>query len=1154
MGVGVPHALQAREGGDQHEQRGAWEVKVGEQTIDDAEAIAGCDEEPGFAASRAKTSVLGGASLQRPHHGGADGDHAAAPITGARDRLDRVPGQVVTFGMHSMIVGIVGADREEGPGADMQGDERMGDAALLEPRHQRVGEMQRRGRRGHGTVMPREPRLIVPIVGVVPRFATFDVGRKRHAPVALQRLDQAFAIQGKAERNLSMLAALDDLGREARADVEAVAQPAFSRRLGEGAPGEVVDRLMQGQLDPGFASPRRQTGGKDAGVVEDQEIVRLQQVRQIGDVTIIEAIPCYTEKAGHCHAAWQDAARSIAWRRSPVNTCAKARRSTSKAACKPANGRGRTDRIATPRKSSPTRCRCSAAAAAPVAPARRGVTIRVMPSPRRSSSARSNPSRVSRSRRANSRSSSRTTARSRISTTIFRSRTSQNCQPSPAIAGLFCVCDSPFSPLLRPPSSAQIAIKFCRCTAETCCEWAACGCDSRLSGEEMRQRQVVLAASVACVLAMPAVTRADQFEEYLDLSLEDLLSLEVSSVSKKRESLQGAAAAVHVISNEDIRRSGATSIPELLRMVPGVNVAQINSRSWAVSVRGFLDQRADKLLVLMDGRTLYSPLWGGVNWDAQQTLMEDIERIEIIRGPGATVWGANAVNGVINIITKSAADTDGTLISAAAGGEALADLAVRHAGDLTENTRYRVFARGFERDSARLADGSDADDAWDFGQLGFRVDRAVGPDRLMLEGGAHAMRADAFSPNGTLQAPATGLSYEEQRDRGAHLLARWERSETEDEGQSLQFFVERSERTEIRLVDQITTVDVEYQQRHAMAEHDLLWGVGYRHIADRASGGFVASILPPDRNDDLYSAFVQDEIQLVPEQLSLTVGSKLEHNDYTGWEWQPSLRLAWTPDQRSTWWGAVSRAVHTPTRYHHDARLQIATQTPGGPLLIHFSGNPDFQSEELLAWELGYRKQASEQLRFDAAFFYNEYSGPIGSAESAPTCQPSGTPPPCVTPGDTHMQIDARFVNGFDGHSYGGELAVNWQAFDWWQLAGSYSALRMDVEPQSSSIYRGQSQARNPRHQLSINSSIRLSPRSHLDAQVRYVDELAEQDIEAYTELDMRFAWRPWDGVELSLAGRNLLDDQHTEFASQEGFGRVIQVERSVHAGLHWEF
>jgi iron complex outermembrane receptor protein len=671
----------------------------------------------------------------------------------------------------------------------------------------------------------------------------------------------------------------------------------------------------------------------------------------------------------------------------------------------------------------------------------------------------------------------------------------------------------------------------------------------------MRLRQIPLAACIAGILGAPAAGSAAQLDDYLNLSLEDLLSLEVSSVSKKRESLQGAAAAVYVISSEDIRRSGATSIPELLRGVPGVNVAQINSRSWAVSVRGFLDQRADKLLVLMDGRTLYSPLWGGVNWDVQQTVMEDIERIEIIRGPGATVWGANAVNGVINIITKSAADTSGTLLSGVAGGEARADLAARHGAKLGDDTHYRVFARGFERDNASVDDGREATDAWDYGQFGFRADRASGVDRFTLEGAAYAMRADARSFNGSLQAPAADLTYEEQRDRGAHLLARWERSEGDDESQSVQFFVDRSERIEARLEDQITTYDIEYQHRLAPIEdHDLVWGLGYRRISDRTDGSYVVSLTPAHRDDDLYSAFVQDEIRLLPGEVSLTLGSKLEHNDYTGWEAQPSARLAWTPDERSTWWGSVSRAVHTPTRYIHDALLQLATATPGGPMVIRFEGSEEVQSEDLVAWELGYRKQASDTLRFDAALFYNDYDNMLSVSSAAPTCQPSGGTPPCFTPGDTHLEIGSTFLNGYAGHTYGGELTVNWQAADWWRLTGSYSTLRMDLRAKSATSGDGQSLENSPRHQVAVDSSMKLGERTRLDAQLRYVDELVGRGIDSYTELDLRLAWQPTDGMEVSLAGRNLLNEQHGEFVSQENGSDSVEIERSVHAGLRWEF
>lgn len=647
---------------------------------------------------------------------------------------------------------------------------------------------------------------------------------------------------------------------------------------------------------------------------------------------------------------------------------------------------------------------------------------------------------------------------------------------------------------------------------------------------------------------------ADSADSYLDLELEDLLQLEVTSVSKKKQPLSEAAAAVFVITQEDIRRTGATSIPEALRLAPGLQVAQIDSSKWAVSSRGFNGQFANKLLVLVDGRSIYTPSFSGVYWDIQDTLLEDISRIEVIRGPGATLWGANAVNGVINIITKHASETQGGLFIAGGGNEQRGFSSLRYGAKLGESIYGRAYLKYNNRDSSYAPSlGRSAGDDWQSLHTGFRVDGVLNAtDQWTLQGNYYQtdenqtikfLFVNPADPVNT--APYTKNNFADSfKASGWHLLGRWEHQLADSSTATFQFYYDHSERDEEILGQSIDSVDFDFQhQLKRMGRHDIIWGLGYRRNRDQFYNSFAVSMLPEQKITNLYSVFVQDEIELKPDRLYLTLGSKFEHNSYTGLEIQPSARLRWLLSEGHTLWASVSRAVRTPSRLHDSSSIvsRIIPFEPS-PLIINLNGSDQFESEQLTAVELGYRIQPAEHLSLDLAVFHNRYN-------SLATFELSNL---------TTIVID----NNRKATSYGLELAVNWRVRDWWRLQANYSYLKTTEETNpdiNDVLSSGTVEGTTPRYQMSVRSTMDLNRTLSFDMWVRYVDELTATSfanppiIPAYTSFNARLAWRPRSDVELSLVGLNLFDSKHMEFAG-ENIITLTEVERSIFAQVRWEF
>ncbi len=624
------------------------------------------------------------------------------------------------------------------------------------------------------------------------------------------------------------------------------------------------------------------------------------------------------------------------------------------------------------------------------------------------------------------------------------------------------------------------------------------------------------------------------------MSIEELMNVELTSVSKKREKRSEAAAAAYVITREDIRRSGATSIAEALRMAPGVHVAQISANKWAITVRGFNGLYTNKLLVLIDGRSVYSPLFSGVHWDQQDVLLEDVERIEVIRGPGAALWGANAVNGVINVITKSAKDTLGGLLSAGGGTHEGGFGKLRYGAKHGENTYWRVYTKYFDRN------GYGVHDAWQAARAGFRIDwDGQDDDRLTLQGGLyHGHTGQVLAV--PLQFPPIMRVYRADPEMaGGHLLGRWTRTYSDDADMALQVYYDDTWREDAAVEERRHTADVDFQHRLRLSpHHELLWGLGYRYTTDDTQGSFAFLMDPESRTEHIFSVFVQDTITLVEDRLRLTLGSKVEHNGYSGLEVQPSARLLWTPCEEYNMWAAVSRAVQTPSRAFHDMQTSFV-RLPGA--IMRLEGNEDSGSEELLAYELGGHVRPAPRLLLGLSAFYNVYDG-------LRTREPK-FPYPELVPLPPHLVIPFVVDNRMTAEVRGVELTADWQATERWRLATSYSYLEMKLALDSSSWDTGSKgkEDQSPHHQASLRSYLDLPHKLEFDAGVYFVDELSGLDIPSYLRFDARLGWRPREDFEASLCVQNLFNDRHREFIPIEGI-REAKIGRSIYGELTWRF
>lgn len=644
--------------------------------------------------------------------------------------------------------------------------------------------------------------------------------------------------------------------------------------------------------------------------------------------------------------------------------------------------------------------------------------------------------------------------------------------------------------------------------------------------------------------------------DYAEMSLEQLMNIEVTSVSKKQEAMSETAAAVSVLTSDDIRRSGALTIPDALRYLPGVQVARQDAHQWAVSSRGFNDIFANKLLVMVDGRSIYTPLFSGVFWNTTDVFIEDLDRIEVVRGPGATVWGANAVNGVISIISKSAKDTQGWLVTGGSGTEEPGFGGVRYGGTLGEDVYFRIYGKYFLRDDSQLANGDNAYDSWQQGRGGIRLDWEASPlSQLTLQSEIFGNREHQQYQLPSLLSPYSEIERDHQGTEGGHLLGRWTQELENGSDLALQAYYDVTRGTYVILEETRKTSDIDFQYRFDLGErHELVWGLGCRTTSDDIENMPWMSVTPDHRTDNLLSAFLQDEYALVPDRLKVAVGSKFEHNDFTGYEVQPSVRLEWTPAKHQTAWAAISRAVRTPSRVDEGARISMQPLPPdflfpGSPVTLpQVVGSKDFDSEELLAYELGFRTSPHQCVHLDTTLFYHDYNNLRTSSPQAPELSVDPLPP--------HLVVSSSINNEAEGESYGVELAAIWQAEDWWRLTGSYTL--MNVETRATSL-SSQNQyidegGTAPRHQISIWSRMDLPRAVEFDMGLRYVDALSSTDIDEYLTMDVHLGWNPSENLEFSLVGSSLLDSQYPEWSPTYIQSQSTEVERSVYGKVTWRF
>lgn len=652
-----------------------------------------------------------------------------------------------------------------------------------------------------------------------------------------------------------------------------------------------------------------------------------------------------------------------------------------------------------------------------------------------------------------------------------------------------------------------------------------------------------LSVGVAIVLANFLSPKFASAEDYFDLTIEQLLDTRVLSVSKKNKSVAEAAAAIYVVTSEDIARSGVTNIPDALRMVPGVNVARSDSNSWAISIRGFNSTLANKLLVMIDGRSIYNPVFGGVLWEAHNLMLANIERIEVIRGPGGALWGANAVNGVINIITRDSSDTQGELINLGVGNEE-ANVSARHGGQFGIDGTYRIYASAFQHDNSYKPGGGEAYDKWDGVRTGFRADWA---DGFILQGDAYRTEAQQLRPHYSLVAPFAPVEKQKIIYDGVNILGRWNNQYNDGAQLNLQAYVDWARRNEpLNFIDDRITYDVDAQYNVApMGRHEIILGAGFRYLSDDESSNDNVSFSPGKHRDNLYSVFFQDKITLNPERWFLTLGSKFERNDYSGTEIQPNIRLQWHPAEEQMLWVSASKAVRTPTPIEEDLTSTLGTGAIPGtaiPVRIAFVPNDNFKSEQLLAYELGYRNQISSRLSFDLAAFHNDY-------DYLQTTNVQTVEPVLTGPHAPYFFLPVKFTNNMRGQTHGVELAVNWNATESLKVGLTYSNLHMSltaIDP----THEGAEKI-NPEQQAGAKVFWNINDTWTLDSLVTYVDELPGVKVDSYTRLDINLGGRLTENVRANLVGQNLLESRHREFGVAEDIN-AADIERSVFATLTW--
>jgi iron complex outermembrane receptor protein len=643
----------------------------------------------------------------------------------------------------------------------------------------------------------------------------------------------------------------------------------------------------------------------------------------------------------------------------------------------------------------------------------------------------------------------------------------------------------------------------------------------------------------------------DQNNPLKTLTLEQLGNVEVTSVSKQPELVYKTAAAIYVITQDDIRRSGATTIPAALRLAPGVEVARIDSNKWSIGIRGFGSNLSRDVLVLIDGRTVYSTLLAGTYWNVQNVVMEDVDRIEVIRGPGGTVWGPNAVNGVINIITKSSKDTQGVMVSAGGGNTEQGFLNVRYGGSDTANgLNYRVYGMGFYRGPEYHSDGLNYD-RWRNIQGGFRTDwQRSARDTVTVQGDIYDERAGEIVTATSYTPPYSQMLDGNARLSGGNILARWSRDLGNGNNFQLQAFYDRTNRREPNFIDLRSTYDVDFIDRvHLPWRQQLSWGAGVRFsVGDNPEVVSGLTFAPTKRTDKLFTAFIQDDIGLIENKFTFSIGTKLVRTNFVGVQFEPNARLLWTPTANQSLWVAFTQAVRTPSDAERNFALAgfIGLTPSGTPFFARFNPNPNFRSEELDGYEAGYRRALAKNVYIDVAVFYNRYSD-LFSEDVTGAPYVENNPPP------THILLPAQFGNDLLGTTKGVEFAPEWKPASFWRLRASYSYLQMNIRKARNSEDIGSSgsiDGSSPRHEATAQSQIDFAKKFSFNLTYRFVGRLSSEVVPSYSTGDAHFSWQLNREVQLSVVGQNLFQPHHFESAGDPG--PLVGIKRDVYGQITW--
>jgi iron complex outermembrane recepter protein len=641
--------------------------------------------------------------------------------------------------------------------------------------------------------------------------------------------------------------------------------------------------------------------------------------------------------------------------------------------------------------------------------------------------------------------------------------------------------------------------------------------------------------------------------DFTALKIEDLMNVDVTSASKKPQKISRVPAAIFVITQQDIERSGATNLPDLLRMVPGLEVAQITASTWAITARGINGQYVNKLLVLIDGLVVYSPIFSGVYWDVQHVQLNSIERIEIIRGPGASVWGANAVNGVININTKRAWDTQTTSISGHGGNTEFGG-SLRYGGTMGGSLAYRIFADSRYIDHNLSASNQDGHDDWYLYHAGLRVDTDISPkDSLVVQG--EATRGNSGEVVGaliSLQPPQNAELLLRTHFYDWHVLGRWKHVASPHSETSLQLYFDRSGRTDTTYGLGLNTIDADFQNHVGWGRrNDFVWGLGYRLNADRTGEDFQISFSPVALKNHIFSAFLQDEITMVPDRLHVILGAKTEREYFNGFNFQPTARVTWTPGSRTSFWAAVSGAQRTPSRVETAIRYNVAAlpEPNGLPLLFSVLGNPAQKNERLTSIETGFRKDFSNRLSFDSTAFFNRYHS-LRSAEVGSLRLESD-------PAPLHLLYPITFANLIHGETHGVELFANLKLASRWTLSPGYTFLtvHMHQAPQSTdpdTVF--DTEASTPNQQAQLRSNVSLPWHLQWTSSAFFVGRLVAQSVPAYTRVDTNLQWQVTHRFSLGAVGQNLQASHHLEYAGRDLTENPTLVRRGAYAWLTWRF